>query len=280
MNLNSIDLGDFIDLERYPVHQLDSEQGRALIGRCQKMMAAETICVLPGFLRQELVDKLVMEITGLQKEVRKVDYLSTIYGWMNNEGFDNSHPRSQLLRRHCGVITTEQLDPEGFCLQLFQFDQLTEFVRRLLDYETLYRSACPHISVRINTMDSGEEFGWHFDTNDGVVSFIIQNADNGGLFEYVPLIRSEEDENYTGVKRILDCADSPNQADLPPGTFSLFLGRRSLHRVSPVENSAHPRQSLLFSYDRLADMVFPEKIQKRLTEPTSEPFLGALTTDS
>ena len=115
MNLNSIDLGDFIDLERYPVHQLDSEQGRALIGRCQKMMAAETICVLPGFLRQELVDKLVMEITGLQKEVRKVDYLSTIYGWMNNEGFDNSHPRSQLLRRHCGVITTEQLDPEGFC---------------------------------------------------------------------------------------------------------------------------------------------------------------------
>jgi len=277
MNSNEKKLGDYVDLDRYPIHQLDSEEGNALISRCHAMMANDTICVLPGFLRKASVDQLTEEITGLEPVARKIDFLSTMYGWMNNAGFPSEHPRSQLLRRHCGVITTDQIQSQGDCMQLFQFDQLTEFVRRLLNYETLYRSACPQISVRINLMESDDEFGWHFDTNDGVVSFIIQNAEQGGVFEYAPLIRSEEDENYEGVEAILTNAKQAKQADLPPGTFTLFLGRRSLHRVSRVGDSATSRQSLLFSYDRKPDMVFPEKIRNRLLKPSSEPFLGAVT---
>ncbi len=126
-------------------------------------------------------------------------------------------------------------------------------------------------------MRGGDCFGWHFDTNDGVVSFTLQNADNGGGFEYVPLIRDEDDENYAAVTRILEGNDSPRQPKMTPGSFSLFLGRRSLHRVAPVDGTNQSRQSLLFSYDQQPDRVFPEKTCERLTSSSPEPYLGALT---
>jgi hypothetical protein len=162
-------------------------------------------------------------------------------------------------------------------MELYKFDELSKFVRSLLNYDTLYRTACPTLSVQITIMDSQEVFGWHFDTNDGVVSFTIQNPDKGGGFEYAPLIRSEDDENYAGVGRVLGGVDMPERPDPAPGTFSLFLGRRSLHRVAPVGQTIRKRQSLLFSYDRKPGVIFPEQTCQRLLQGSPEPYLGSLT---
>lgn len=270
-------LNTYIDLDRYPIHEPDSSAGQALIAQAQQMMASDTLCLLEGFLRETAVAALSAEISPLEAEAHRLDYLSTLYGWMNNAGFPPDHPRSQLLQRSCSTITTEMLNPEGACLELYGFDELTDFVRRLLNYDTLYRTVCPTLSVQINVMDENETFGWHFDTNDGVVSFTIQNADSGGGFEYAPLIRAEDDENYAAVARIISGADKPKQPRQSPGTLSLFLGRRSLHRSAVVGPSQHKRQSLLFSYDRNPDAVFPEMTCRRLTQGSPEPYLGALT---
>ncbi|NNC99497.1 MAG: hypothetical protein HKN85_04895 [Gammaproteobacteria bacterium] len=268
-------LNEFINLERYPIHDLGSPAGVELIDRGRRMMAANTLCLFEDFLRADTVALLRNEIAGLEELAHKVDYPCTVYGWMNNTGFPEDHPRSRLLRRQCGVITTDQLDAESHCLELFRFNELTEFVRRLLGYETLYRSECPTLAIQINTMNDGESFDWHFDTNDGVVSFTIQNADRGGAFEYAPLIRAEDDEHYDAVRDMLDAVSTPIRAKTPPGTFSLFLGRRSLHRVAEVGPTTQSRQSLLLSYDRNPGMVFPEQTRERITSGSSEPYRGA-----
>ena len=270
-------LNTYIDLDRYPIHELDSSAGQALVAQAQQMMESDTLCLLEGFLRETAVSALSAEITPLETKAHELDYPSTLYGWMNNAGFPPDHPRSQLLQRNCSTITTEMLNPAGACLELYGFDELTDFVRRLLNYDTLYRTACPTLSVQINVMDENETFGWHFDTNDGVVSFTIQNADSGGGFEYAPLIRAEDDENYAAVARIINGADKPKQPRQAPGTMSLFLGRRSLHRSAPVGPTLHKRQSLLFSYDRNPGVIFPEMTCRRLTQGSPEPYLGALT---
>lgn len=277
-NLTSVDsLDKYIDLDRYPIHDLDSSAGQTLIARARQMMQSDTLCLLEGFLREAAVSAISSEITQLEPKAHQVDYCCTPYGWMNNAGFPPDHPRSQLPRRNCSTLSTDLLNPASACMKLYEFDELTEFVRRLLNYDTLYRTACPTLSVQVNIMQEQEGFGWHFDTNDGVVSFTIQHADNGGCFEYAPLIRSEDDENYPAVERVLDGIDMPRQPDQTPGTFSLFLGRRSLHRVSPVGPTIHKRQSLLFSYDRKPGVVFPEKTCQRLTQYSPEPYLGSLT---
>ena len=273
-------LGFFIDLDRYPIHAPESAACQNLIAECHVMMEKDTLCLLDGFLTRAAVAQLCDEITCIESNAHQVNYCATPYGWMNNSGFPPEHPRSQLPLRKCGVITTDLLAHDGYCMKLFQFDALTEFVRRLLQYETLYRAACPTLAVQINTMDQGESFGWHYDTNDGVVSFTIQNADNGGGFEYMPLIRSEDDENYETVSKVLDGTQTAIQPTMSPGTFSLFLGRRSLHRVAPVGPTNNKRQSLLFSYDRKPGMVFPPKTCERLTSNSSAPYLGQGTVNS
>ena len=267
-------IADFIDLDRYPLNNLDSPLGRTLVEDCQQMMREHAICALKGFLRPASVRALSNEVASLEDAMRRVDFRATPYGWLKNSGFAENHPRSRLFNRRCGALTADQLNPKGPCTQLFQFAELTEFVRRLLGYESLFNSACPNISVRLNIMQQGDEFGWHYDTNDGAVSLVLQDAQEGGAFEYAPLIRSEEDENYDRVSSIFSGRASPVVADAPAGTFILFMGRRSLHRVAPVGNTQKSRQTLLFSYDRKPGMVFPEKIRKRMLEPSPEPFLG------
>ena len=267
----------YVNLDRYPLHDLDGSTGKAMVRRAHEMMERDTLCLLDDFLREPAVKLLASEIAQLEPQAHQVDYLSTPYGWMNNAGFPADHARAQLPRRKCSVISTDLLNPDGACLELYGFDELTEFVRRLLRYDTLHRTACPTLSVQVNVMREDENFGWHFDTNDGVVSFTIQNPDTGGGFEYAPLIRDEADENYAAVSRVLDGSDTPRQPVMSAGTFSLFLGRRSLHRVAPVGRTRHSRQSLLFSYDREPDRVFPTETCRRLTSASPEPYLGALT---
>jgi hypothetical protein len=267
----------YVDLEKYPLHNLDSQTGRALVRRAHEMMEHDTLCLFEGFLRESAVRKLAAEITQLESRAHRVDYPCTVYSWMNNAGFPPDHPRSRLLRRNCSVISTDMLAADGACRELYAFDQITEFVRRLLRFDRLHRMICPTLSVQVNIMQQDESFEWHFDTNDGVVSFTVQNPDNGGGFEYAPLIRAEDDENYAAVARMLDGSDKPRQPEMSAGTFSLFLGRRSLHRVAGVGRTRRSRQSLLFSYDRKPGQAFPLQTCQRLTSASSEPYLGALT---
>jgi len=267
-------LNHFVDLERYPIDRLDSPEGKKLIGAAHQMMADDTLVLLPDFLRPGAVRELADELNPLEPVAHRIDYLSTPYAWLDNAGFPPDHPRGALPRRNCGTITTEQIAKDSAVVELFHFDELTEFVCRMLQYDTLYRSVCETLSIQVNTMREGDQFGWHFDTNDGVVSFMIQNADNGGGFEYEPLIRDEDDENYAGVTRILNGAQSPHQPTMLSGTLALFLGRRSIHRVAPVGPTTQPRLSLLYSYDREPGMVFPSSSCDRFLNPSNEPYRG------
>jgi hypothetical protein len=54
---------DVFDLGTYPIHDLGSEQGRALIARCRQEPTDTGVCNLPGFIRPEAVARMV-EIAG------------------------------------------------------------------------------------------------------------------------------------------------------------------------------------------------------------------------
>ena len=275
--MSNLDLNYFVDLETYPIDRLDSEAGQDLLNRAHLMMKEDTLVEFPKFLRSRAVGALTEELTALDSSAHRVDYMSTPYGWMDNSGFAPDHPRSALFRRNCGTITTELFSEDSLSKRLFQVDELTEFIRRMLGYETLYRSACSTLSIQVNVMHEGDRFDWHFDTNDGVVSFMIQNADTGGAFEYVPLIRDEDDENYDTVSNVFDGSHEPRRQTASAGTLLLFLGRRSIHRVAPVGATERSRLSLLFSYDRTPGMVFPVESCQRIISSSDKPYLGALT---
>ena len=95
-----------------------------------------------------------------------------------------------------------------------------------------------------------DEQGWHYDSTDFVVSLAIQSSQSGGEFECASRIRSDEDENYDTVARVLSGRATVDIEMMPmtPGTLMIFEGRHSLHRVSPVEGEV-PRYVALLAYD-------------------------------
>ena len=64
------------------------------------------------------------------------------------------------------------------------------------------------------------------------------------------------------------------QPVMSPGTFVLFKGRRSCHRITPVGPTARPRLIALFSYDEHPGMVFPEATVRDLMNPSAETYFG------
>lgn len=109
-----------------------------------------------------------------------------------------------------------------------------------------YRSADPFQALNISVMDEGGCQQWHFDTNEVAITLLLQAPAAGGEFEYVPLIRSAENEDYEAVKRVLDGdRNGVVQLSQEAGMLVLFKGHRSLHRVAPVRGARRRFQSIL-----------------------------------
>jgi len=264
-----------VDLERYPIDRPDEPEGRALIDRLRGDLDSRALALLPGFIREDALRTLVSDVVPLVPGAHRRNRMRTPYGWMGNSGFPEDHPRRALHRNRGGSITRNMMTPESPWPGLFEWPVLTEFVRRVLGFETLHCSADPWLSLEIHIEDVEDRLAWHYDTNDGVVSLLLQAPDEGGHFEYVPFLRDEDDEHYDEVARVFDgSSDRVVRPPMEPGTFTLFRGRRSLHRVSPVGPSAKPRLIALFSYDREPGMVFPEATVKAVIDPEDTPHLG------
>jgi hypothetical protein len=115
----------------------------------------------------------------------------------------------------------------------------------------------------VNLAEEGNGFPWHFDTNNYTVTLAIQNAEQGGDFEYSPYLRTPTDENYPGVEQVLDGDQSLIRTlRLEPGDLQIFKGRYSLHRVTPLAGP-RLRYVAIFSYVEEPGMVAqPERAQQ------------------
>ena len=97
-----------------------------------------------------------------------------------------------------------------------------------------------------------------------VFSLLLQEPEAGGVFEYAPFLRGQDDENYSGVARVV--ANPQHEAQRPAmglGDFNVFMGDLSLHRVTPVRG-ARDRIVALFCYDQRPGQVFDQSYIEEL----------------
>ena len=79
-----------------------------------------------------------------------------------------------------------------------------------------------------------------------VTTLLLQAPEAGGVFEYVPDLRSDESENFEQVQQVLDGdSNRVKRLKLEAGTLSLFRGHYSMHRVTEVEGSRTRIQAIL-----------------------------------
>jgi hypothetical protein len=257
---------DLIDIERYPIDDLDSAAGRALIDRCRRDLAASGACQLDGFLSDDAIEQLTSEALALgHLGVRKEGTHNVYFEEIDSE-LPADDPR-RIIERSSQSTVAYDLIPAGATIRaLYEWEPLLRFVGTALDKNPFYRNADPLGALNLVYYGAGDELGWHFDRAEFVVTLMLQPAASGGDFEYIPNLRNEQEENYPAVRRLLQ-GDRADVIHLPStaGTLAFFRGRHSIHRVTPIQGDVLRTNAVL---------SFADKPGTRLNELTQQLFYG------
>ena len=255
------DMNRIINLDRYPLHRLGNADGQELVKQCQQDLDAHAASALHDFIRPQAIERMTAEATGLiPTSYRHAGKPRQTYP--DAEPADKNDPEALAVRamkqkNSNNQVLGYQIPNNSDFRVIFLWPELKEFVRRVRRVETLYQSQCPHLGLTYKIAFEGDNDGWHYDPNDGVVTLLLQTPDKGGEFEYAPNIRTEDDENYAGVKQLFDDPETHGQrVQQKPGTLTFFNGRYSMHRVREVGVTRTPRIVGIFSFDQNPDQVF------------------------
>jgi hypothetical protein len=212
------------------------------------------VCILPGFLRTEVIDDLVAECEKLSPLGHFSEVWGTPYIEAPDESYPEGHPRRIAERTSLSAVAYDLFPYDSAIRSLYEWDPLVEFVAALLGRSPLHRYADPFGALNLAVMHDGDELHWHFDQTDFVVSIAIQSSDAGGDFENAKLIRSADDEHYDDVAAVLAgrARDRVRTEPMTPGTLMVFEGRNSMHRVTPIAGD-RPRYVALLAYDTKPD---------------------------
>ncbi|WP_163575481.1 HalD/BesD family halogenase [Halomonas faecis] len=256
-------LSGLIDLARYPLDDLDGEAGQALLAQCRRQLADDGCVVLERFVPDEAVARLERETERLSPEAH---YNQTETNPYNSAGDPNrpaGHPVNRFDDRTNGFVAGDRIDDDTLIRQVYANPDFQRFIAAVVGMETIHPYADPLADLVVNVLRDGCQHPWHYDTNEFIVTLMTRQPEGGGLFEYVPGIRSPEGENFDAVKEVIDGDRSQlTSLALRPGDLQIFFGRYSLHRVTPVEGPRE-RHTVIFAYAKEPGFVGrPERAQR------------------
>lgn len=249
---------NLIDLDRYPIEDLGGQAAQTLIAECQAHLAEQGACSLPGFIKPEAVATMAAEVLPPLSQAFYNQQQHNVYFKADDTALPEDHPARRQVRTSQWTIAYDLLPLEAGIRQVYTWPPVREFIAAVLGRERLYLHADPLAAMNVMVMNDGDELGWHYDRADFVTTLLLQRPDAGGAFEFVPHLRSPDDENFAGLEQLLDGThpDVVSRAG-QAGTLTLFVGHYSPHRVSPVQGET-PRMVAVLSYENEPDTIFSE----------------------
>ncbi len=247
---------DLIDLETYPISTPGPVRD-AILSRVHGELAERGCAVLKGFLTPKGVAAAVAEADSVADKGHRSYSRTNAYFTKEDPSLPDTDPRRRFFDRSNAFIPADNFLSDGALRSVVDSDGFDTFIRDCLQEppDRFFRYADPLADVIVNAAWHGNGFPWHFDTNTFTVTLALQNADEGGAFEYAPMIRTSENENFDEVRKVLDgTSDKVISLKLEPGDLQLFKGRYSLHRVAPLAGST-PRFVAILSYAQEPGMV-------------------------
>ena len=252
---------DLIDLDRYPIHRACPARD-ALLARVRADLARNGCAVIKQFLTPGGIAALVQEADRVAETGHRSFSRTNAYFTRDDPALPPEDPRRQFFDRSNAFVPADNFARDGALRTIHDRDGFDRFIQDCLQEPAFHRYADPLADVIVNVAEAGNGFPWHFDTNNFTVTIAIQNAEDGGAFEYAPHIR-KTDENFAEVARVLaGTSDKVKVLHLAPGDLQIFRGRYSLHRVAPLSGPRR-RYVAIFSYVEEQDMVgAPERVMQ------------------
>jgi hypothetical protein len=258
----SIDVSDYVCLERYPIDR-QGPQRDAVVDNARAAIESDGCAVLKGFIRPERIGELVAECDRVAGHGHHNRSRTNPYFTVDRPDLPASHPLRRFYDRSNAFVPADNFGPESILRAIYAWPVFAPFVQESLGEQQFFPYADPLADVIVNLAVEGNGFPWHFDTNNYTVTLAIQNAESGGDFEYSPYLRTPTEENYAGVEAVLDGDRTiVRSLHLEPGDLQIFKGRYSLHRVTPLTGPS-TRYVAIFSYVEEPSIVgSPERTQQ------------------
>jgi hypothetical protein len=249
--MRQLPLAEIVDLDRYPIDLLGDPAGTALIAHARTALHAVGACDLPGFLRPEAITAAVASALSVRAKAYRTEQTHDIeFSGLPPDSLAPDDPRRTRIRSGKEGTALDDIPAGSPVRELYESEQMLAFIGAALEVDPIFRSEDPLGALNYMYYAPGDELGWHFDGADFVVTLLLQAPEAGGVFEYSPMLRREDDRNDEGVRSLL-AGDRSTVRTMSgePGTLALFRGHSSPHRVTPVEGG-RVRMNAVLSFAR------------------------------
>ena len=225
---------EIINHERYPIDLADDPRRQTAVEQVRAELATDGCAVIRDFFSEAGLAALVDEAEARKPQAYySPSKYNNVYLNDGNPDLPLDHPLNVRMPRNNGFVTSDLFGEETSARRLYYWEPLKRFLADCLGKDELHIYEDPVSNMIVNVGKPGQEFNWHFDTNEFTITMLLQPASSGGIFEYIPGLRSVDDERYADVGRVLGGDRTRvRQLELNAGDLQFFLGRFSLHRVT------------------------------------------------
>ena len=227
---------EIIDLQQFPLDRLDSEDGQALVKRCQDDLEHDGMFNLHGLMRPEAIARTVAEVGPLiEASAFTHSRQHNIYFLPEIQDLPADHPALKQFETVNHTICADQI-PHSNLMKLYEWPPFAAFLAIVMGKSALYTMDDPLARLNVMGYGRGEALNWHFDRSEFTTTLLLQSPKRGGDFLYRTDLRSDTNPNYEGVGQFLsDEQSSASSLKLSAGTLNVFRGKNTAHRVTPVE---------------------------------------------
>ena len=245
----------------YSIDTPENPETQRLIQDCRSELSEHGMCMLPHFVSAATLDHMQQEARSLSPDAHHNEHWRT----SPRGGGDSTVGEStKATRASIWAIAFDQMGPDSPSRQLYESDDLLNFVSEITVQPELYRCVDPIVSCSFTIFRNGDELGWHYDPKTNlVVTLLLQNADDGGSFEFANGVRNPGfDDTEIELAIIEGRYDGVQCPDLQPGTLTIINGHTSFHRVTPISGNKE-RIMAIFNYSTTPEYHFSEKIREK-----------------
>ena len=149
-------LGDLVNLERYPIGDLSSAEGRVLVEQARRDLQAHGCASFPCFLAPAALADAVEEATAAAPGAYETDDTHNAYQLSDTDAMlPATHVRNTQMRTRVASTACDELDSSRAIRALYACDELLEFVKAITCAPSIHRLADPLGAASINVFRSG-----------------------------------------------------------------------------------------------------------------------------
>jgi len=227
-----------VNCEDYPIHDRVSAQRAALVNQCRAQLEQNLYCTLPNFVVPAALRAMAEEAKALRPKA--YDNRSRRNCYLQRSGdasLSADHARNIMQDASTRMIAYHLLAENSPLKAFYHWHAVRELLADIVGDQPLYDNEDPYQPANYVCYNDGDQSSWHFDSDNAfTVTLMVQAAESGGDFELSANTRSDSDENYPHVARVLrgEADETVQGVAREAGALCIFRGCHSLHRVSKV----------------------------------------------